>query len=73
MSTRLAHRAQLYAMNITIQFLTHTRQSNSLSALFRSFYQIIRREGLIVWSGIYMALVLAGFLFGYVTYFLLPK
>jgi hypothetical protein len=73
MSTRLAHRAQLYAMNMTIQMLARTRRSSSLSKLFRSFYQVFRREGLVLWSGIYMALCLAGYLCGYIIYHLLPR
>jgi hypothetical protein len=73
MSTRLAHRAQLYAMNMTIQVLNRTRQSSSLTAVFRSLFLLVRREGLILWAGITVALSLAGFLIGYVTYFLLPR
>ena len=73
MSTRLAHRAQLYAMNMTIQVLIQTRQNKSMSAMFRSFYQIFCREVLILWTAIFVALSLTGYLFGYVLSFLLPR
>lgn len=73
MSTRLAHRAQLYAMNMTIQILIQTRQNRSLSAMFRSLYQIFRRQVLILWAGIFIALSLTGYLFGYVLSFFIPR
>jgi hypothetical protein len=72
MKTSIGHRAQLYAMELTIHAIQNTRRSHLLSDLFRHFYYLVK-DGFFLWSGVFLASGIAGFLFGYLVYFVLRQ
>jgi hypothetical protein len=73
MGIQLTHRAKLLAMDITISAMQRTRKSGILSGIFRGTYRIVRDGRLIVWGGVLVALGIAGFLIGYLAYYIIPK
>jgi hypothetical protein len=72
MNSHLSHRAQLYAMNMTIQILAQTREHSSMRSMFNGFYRAFQREGLVLWGGIFLAMGLSGYLCGYVLSAIIP-
>jgi hypothetical protein len=73
MSTHISHRAKLLAMEMTIAAMRHTRSSSFLSSLFRRVYLLIIDGQIILWIAALLACSIAGFLIGYLSYFIIPK
>jgi len=73
MTTRFAHRAKLMALDLTITAIQKTRRSGLLRTIFRRLYSLFSDGSVILWGGALMSFAIAGFLIGYLSYFLLPK
>ncbi len=73
MNIRLAHRVELFAMNVAISAMDRTSRSGLLSRFFRQFYRLGRNKSLIIWTGAIASSAIAGYLLGYLAYFILPK
>jgi hypothetical protein len=73
MATRFAHRAKLLAMDLTITAMQHTRSSDLLSSIFRRVYRLTSDGHFLLWAASLITFGIAGFLIGYLTYFLVPK
>jgi len=71
MATRLAHRAKLMAMDLTIIAMQHTRSSEFLSALVRRVYSLVSNEQMVLTVGMIFSAAIAGLIIGYLAYFLL--
>jgi hypothetical protein len=73
MTTRLVQNAELIAMNVAIRVMNLTGRSNLLSRVFRHSYQLTRDSNLIFWTGVIFASGIAGFLTGYLGFFVFLK
>jgi hypothetical protein len=71
MATRFAHRAKLLAMDLTITAMQRTRSSELLSGIVRRLYQLLNDELLFLSVAAIFVFGIAGFLIGYLAYFLL--
>ena len=69
MATRLAHRAKLMAMDLTIMAMQHTRSSEVLSALVRRVYSLVSNEQIVLTGGMILSAAIAGLIIGYLAYF----
>jgi 5-formaminoimidazole-4-carboxamide-1-beta-D-ribofuranosyl 5'-monophosphate synthetase len=73
MSVRLVQSAELIAMNVAIQAMGLTSRSSLLSRVFRHSYQVIQDGNILLWSGVILASGIAGFLTGYLGFYVFPK
>lgn len=73
MSTRLAHRAELFAMNLAIRAMDQTSRSSLLTRSFQRFYRVVQNGSLLIWGGAILASSIAGYLIGYLAYILVPR
>lgn len=73
MSVRLVQSAELIAMNVAIRVMNLTGRSSLLSRVFQQTYQLTRDGNLLLWSGVIFASGIAGFLTGYLGFFVFIK
>jgi hypothetical protein len=73
MATRFAHRAKLLAMDLTITAMQHTRSSELLSGIVRQLYKLVNTEYLFFSIAAIIGFGIAGFLIGYLAFFLILK
>jgi len=71
MAMRITHRAKLLAMELTITAMQHTRSSHVLTRFIRWVYHLISNEQFILAAGSILAFAIAGFLIGYLSFFLI--
>jgi hypothetical protein len=73
MTAQLVQNAELIAMNVAIRVMNLTSRSSLLSRIFRQIYHLSRDGNLLLWSGVIFASGIAGFLTGYLGFFVFLK
>ena len=72
-TTRLTHNAELIAMNVAIGAIDRASRNDFLRSVLRQAYCITRNEKLMAWLSTLLVSSIAGYLLGYLAYFLLPR